>query len=133
MKPQRFHFPCSHMVTACQAHHVDLESKIPTQLSVLSLLNAWSPRFEPFRDEKEWPPYDGPKYVVDPRTKWHKRGSRKRSRYKMQMDRIPGASRRSKANPFVVDPEHSQCRTCNRYGHNSRRCGHQGQVWYYAR
>jgi hypothetical protein len=25
MRPQRFHFPCSHMVTACQARRVDLE------------------------------------------------------------------------------------------------------------
>lgn len=107
------------MVTACRARRFGVESKITTDFSVAMLLSTWSPRFEPFRDEKEWAAYDGPKYVVNPSTKWQKRGSRKRSRYKMQMDRIPGANRRRKSNPFLADPEPTQCGTCHQFGHIS--------------
>jgi hypothetical protein len=89
-RPQQFHFPCSHMVAACRARNVSVDSMIPHDLSVQALLDTWSPRFVPFRDESEWPSYDGPKYVVDPETKWPNKGTRKRTQYKMEMDRIHG-------------------------------------------
>jgi hypothetical protein len=77
---------------------------IPHDFSVQALLDMWSPRFVPFHDESEWPSYDGAKYVVDPETKWPKKETRKRTWYKMEMDRIPGRTRRGKGNPFVVNP-----------------------------
>jgi hypothetical protein len=53
---------------------VSVDSMIPHDFSVQALLDTWSPRFVPFRDESEWPSYDGPKYVVDPEMKWPKKG-----------------------------------------------------------
>jgi hypothetical protein len=73
-RPQQVHFPCSHMVAACRARNVSVDSMIPHDFSVQALLDTWSPRFVPFRDESEWLSYDGPKYVVDPETKWPKKG-----------------------------------------------------------
>jgi hypothetical protein len=117
-RPQQFHFPCSHMVAACWAWNVSVESMIPHDFSVQALLNTWSPRFVPFRDESEWPSYDGPKYVVDPEAKWPKKGTRKRTQYKMEMDRIPGRTRRGNGNPFVADPMETRCNKCLGTGHN---------------
>jgi hypothetical protein len=75
-----------------------------------------------FWDPREWPPYDGPKYVADPAYKWNKHGSRKRSRHKMVMDHISGRTRRGRATPFLTDPEQYECGKCGRLGHNSRTC-----------
>ena len=120
--PDKFHFPCSHMVTACRARNVDVETKIPRLFSVDALVRTWAPRFEPYRDESEWPLYSGPRYIADAGLRWHKRGSRKRSRYKMDMDRIPGRTKRGRANPFVEDPQETHCGMCGLMGHNSRTC-----------
>lgn len=72
------------MATA-QHHNYHYESKIPREFSVDSLVLTWSPRFEPYLDEGEWPPYSGPKYIVDPDSRWNKRVTRKRTRHKMVM------------------------------------------------
>lgn len=87
-----------------------------------ALVRMWSPRFEPYLDEGQWPPYTGPKYIADPGCRWNKLGSRKRSRYNMAMDQISGRTRRGRARPFVSDPEENNCGRCGRLGHNSRRC-----------
>jgi hypothetical protein len=79
-KPRQYHFPCSHYVAAARHRNFAFESRIPSELSVESLVRTWSPRFEPFLDESQWPTYTGPVYVADPAHRWDKRGSRKRSR-----------------------------------------------------
>jgi hypothetical protein len=81
---------------------------------------TWSPRFIPYRGAGEWPPYDGPKYVADPSSRWTKRGSRKRTRHKMVMDQVGCRSRRGRRTPFLTDPEQYECGKCGRLGHNSR-------------
>ena len=75
-----------------------------------------------FRDLGEWPPYDGPKYIVDPAYRWNKRGSRQRTRHMIVMDQIPRRTRRGRGTPFVTDPEQYECGKCGRLGHNSRSC-----------
>ena len=121
-KPRQYHFPCSHYVAAARHRNFAFESRIPSEFSVESLVRTWSPRFEPFLDESQWPTYTGPVYVADPAHRWDKRGSRKRSRCNMVMDQVSGRSRRGRASPFLVDPEQNECGKCGRLGHNSRTC-----------
>jgi hypothetical protein len=89
-KSRQYHFVCSHLVAAARHRNYDIEARIPYEFSVDMLVQTWRPRFMPFQDVGEWPPYDGPKYVVDPAYRWDKRGSRKRTRHMMVMDQIPG-------------------------------------------
>ena len=121
-KPRQYHFLCSHLVVAARHHNYNIESRIPHEFSVDTLVHTWSPRFVPFWDPREWPPYDGPKYIADPAYHWNKRGSRKRMRHRMVMDQIPGRMRRGRGTPFVTDPEQYECGKCGRLGHNSRSC-----------
>ena len=121
-KPRQYHFVCSHLVAAARHRNYNIERRIPHEFSVNTLVNTWSPRFVPFRDPREWPPYDGPKYIADPAYRWNKRGSRQRTRHRMVMDQIPGRTRRGRGTPFVTDPEQYECGKCGRLGHNSRSC-----------
>jgi hypothetical protein len=120
--PKQYHFPCSHVIAAARARNFDIERRIPPQFNVDKLVLTWSPRFIPYHDQGEWPPYDGPKYVADLGSRWNKRGSRKRKRHNMVMDQIPGSSRRGRRTPFLTDPEQYECGKCGRLGHNSRTC-----------
>jgi hypothetical protein len=121
-KTRQYHFPCSHYAAASQHRNFAYESQISREFSVDSLVLTSSPRFEPFLDEGQWPPYTGPKYIADPGTRWDKRGTRKRMRHKMVMDQVFGRTRRGRATPFLTDPEQNQCGKCGRLGHNSRTC-----------
>jgi hypothetical protein len=121
-RPRQYHFVCSHLVAVARHHNYDIEGRIPHEFSVDTLVQTWSPCFEPFWDPRDWPPYDGPKYVADPAYRWEKRGSRKRTRHRMVMDQIPGRTRHGRATPFLTDPEQYECGKCGRLGHNSRTC-----------
>jgi hypothetical protein len=103
--PRQYHFPCSHLVAAARARNFDLERRIPQEFTIDKLVLTWSPRFIPYRDPGEWPPYDGPNYVANPSSRWTKRGSRKRTRHKMVMDQVAGRSRRGRRTQFLTDPE----------------------------
>uniref|UniRef100_K3XS37 SWIM-type domain-containing protein n=1 Tax=Setaria italica TaxID=4555 RepID=K3XS37_SETIT len=121
-RPRQYHFVCSHLVAAARHRNFDIESMIPHEFSVHTLVRTWSPRFMPFRDPREWPSYDGPKYVADPAYHWNKRGTRKRMRHNMTMDQVSGRTRRGRATPFLANPEQNECGKCGRLGHNSRTC-----------
>jgi hypothetical protein len=82
-KPRRYHFPCSHYVAAARHHNFAFESRIPWEFSVGSLVRTWSPHFEPFLDESQWPTYTGPIYIVDLAHRWDKCGTRKKSQCNM--------------------------------------------------
>ena len=121
-KQRQYHFVCSHLVAAARHRNYNIERRIPHEFSVNTLMNTWNPRFVPFRDPREWPPYDGPKYIANPAYRWNKRGSRKRMRHRMVMDQIPRRTRRGRGTPFLTDPEQYECDKCGRLGHNSRTC-----------
>jgi hypothetical protein len=104
-KPRQYHFVCSHHVPAVRHRNYDIEARIPHEFSVDTLVQTWRPRFVPFRDPRDLPPYNGPKYAVDPAYHWDKHGSRKRTRHRMVMDQIPSRTRRGRATPFLTDPE----------------------------
>ena len=74
------------MVVAARHRNFDIKSRIPHEFSVDNLVFTRSPRFVPYRDPREWPPYNGPKYIADPGSRWNKHGSRERTRHKMVMD-----------------------------------------------
>jgi hypothetical protein len=78
-KPRQYNFPCSHYVVVARHRNFAFESRIPGELSVESLVRTWSPHFEPFLDESQWPTYTGPIYIADPAHHRDKRGTRKRS------------------------------------------------------
>jgi hypothetical protein len=121
-RTRQYHFPCSHYVAASLHRNFAYQTKIPREFSVDSLVRTWSPRFEPYLDNGQWPPYTGPRYIADPSTRWDKRGTRKRTRHKMVMDQVSGRMRRGRATPLLTDPEQNQCSKCGRLGHNSRTC-----------
>ena len=97
-------------------------SRIPLKFTVDKLVRTWSPRFEPFVDEGQWPPYTGPVYIADLSCRWDKRWSRKRSRHGMAMDQVSRRTKRGRMRPFVEEPEQNLCSRCGRLGHNSRTC-----------
>jgi hypothetical protein len=70
-KPRQYHFVCSHLVATARHRNYDIEARIPHEFSVDTLVQTW-PRFVPFRDPGEWPPYDGLTYVTDPAYHWDK-------------------------------------------------------------
>ena len=76
-KPWQYHFLYSHLVATARHRNFNIESRIPHKFSVDTFVHTWSPRFVPFRDPREWPPYDGPKYIMDSAYHCNKRGSRK--------------------------------------------------------
>ena len=119
-KPMQYHFLCSHLVAVARHRNFNIESMIPHEFSVDTFVHTWSPRFMPFQDPREWPPYDGPKYIANPTYRWNKRGSRKRMRHMMVMDQIPGRTKRGRGTPFLTNPEQYECDKCGRLGHNSR-------------
>uniref|UniRef100_K3XQJ4 MULE transposase domain-containing protein n=1 Tax=Setaria italica TaxID=4555 RepID=K3XQJ4_SETIT len=98
-KPRQYHFASQ-----------DIESMIPHEFSVDTLVRTWSPRFVPFRDPREWPSYNGLKYIADPAYRWNKRGSRKRTRHKMTMDQVSRRTRHGRATSFLTDPEQNEWR-----------------------
>ena len=77
------------MVVVARHRNYNIERRIPHEFSVDTLVHTWSPRFVPFLDPGEWPPYDGPKYIVDPTYRWNKHGSRQRTKHRMVMARYP--------------------------------------------
>ena len=111
------------LITLQQRHrNFSYMRSIPPEFTLEKLVQTWSPRFEPFLDESQWPQYTGPIYIADRACRWDKRGSRKRSRHGMAMDQISGRTKRGRARPFMEEPEQNQCGHCGRLGHNSRTC-----------
>jgi hypothetical protein len=106
-------------VAAARHRNYNIERRMPHEFSVDMLVHTWSPHFVPFQDPREWPPYDGPKYIADLAYRWNKRGSRQRTRHRMVMDQIPERMRHGRGTPFITDPEQYECGKCGRLGHNS--------------
>ena len=121
-KPRQYHFLCYHLVTAARHCNYNIKSRIPHEFSVDTLVHTWRPRFVPFWDPREWPLYNGPKYIVDPAYRWNKRGSRKRTRHMMVMDQIPERTRCGRGTLFLAYLEQYECDKCGRLGHNSCSC-----------
>jgi len=121
-RPRQYHFPCSHYIAAVRHRNFSYMRSIPPEFTVDKLVQTWSPRFEPFLDESQWPQYTGPVYIADRACRWDKRGSRKRSRHGMAMDQISGRTKKGRARPFVEEPKQNQYGRCSRLGHNSRTC-----------
>jgi len=125
-KPTLLHIACSHMHTACRVRRIDplVPPMTAKEFALRNVLNTWAPQFEPFRDEDEWPLYEGPRYVADQGLLWKSKGPRKRKRYKMDMDRaVKGKSKPSVVGThFVEDTIHNRCSVCHKENHNRRKC-----------
>jgi hypothetical protein len=110
----------NHISLALLPHDYGLAPKF----SLRNLMSTWNPQFEPFLDEDQWSLYEGPKYVTDLGLLWKSRGSRRRKRFKMDMDRAEkGRSTTSKVGThFVEDTQRSCCSMCHKPRHNRRKC-----------
>ena len=125
-KPTLLHIACSHMHTACRVRRVDplVPPRTAKEFGLRYLMNTWAPRFEPFRDEEEWPTYEGPRFVAD-RSLLHKsKGPRRRKRFAMDMDRAAKgkSTRRVVGSHFVEDTQANRCSLCHKEQHNKRKC-----------
>jgi hypothetical protein len=69
--PRQYHFPCSHMVAACNHRNFAWQSLIPREFSVENLILTWSPRFVPFRDSGSSQLQDAPLTQDSPRRSTH--------------------------------------------------------------
>ena len=47
-KQRQYHFLCSHLVATARPHNYNIESRIPHEFSIDTLVHTWSPRFVPF-------------------------------------------------------------------------------------
>jgi hypothetical protein len=121
-RTRQYHFVCSHYIAAARHRNFAYKSMIPQEFTVDSLVRTWSPRFESYLDEGQWPMYTGPKYIADPGARWKKPETRKRTRYKMVMDQVSGRTRWRRGTPFLSDPDENKCVRCGRLGHNTRTC-----------
>jgi hypothetical protein len=121
-RTRQYHFVCSHYIAVAQHHNFAYKSKILCEFTIDSLVLTWSPRFEPYLDEGQWPTYTGPKYIADPGARWNKPGTRKRTRYKIVIDQVSGRTRQRRGTPFLSDPNKNKCGRCGRLGHNMRTC-----------
>ncbi|TVU13231.1 hypothetical protein EJB05_40766, partial [Eragrostis curvula] len=73
------------------------------------MVHTWSPWFEPFLDEDEWAPYDGPRYVADPEHLVATKGPKRRVRFTMDVNRIKPPKKKRKGAAFFEDPEEKIC------------------------
>ena len=71
-RPQQYHFPCSQYIAAARHRNFSFMRQIPPEFTVDRLVQTWSPRFEPFLETGQWPPYSGPVYIADRACRWDK-------------------------------------------------------------
>jgi hypothetical protein len=64
--PQLIHVPYPHIIVVCNhlGQNFYVSPFMATYNTLEALVHTWSPRFVPFLDEKQWEPYDSPRYVT---------------------------------------------------------------------
>jgi hypothetical protein len=60
-RTKQYHFVCSHYIAAARHRNFAYKSMILREFTVDNLVLTWSPRFEPYLDQGQWPTYTGPK------------------------------------------------------------------------
>ena len=80
-RPHKYHWPCSHLMTATRARNVRVSDGTTVRLHEFTLERTrltWAPQFNPFLDASQWPEYHGPDIVPDPALMVPMRGRRKK-------------------------------------------------------
>jgi hypothetical protein len=104
--PRQYHFPCSHMVAACNHRNFAWQSLIPREFSVENLILTWSPRFVPFRDSGSSQLQDAPLTQDSPRRSTHPP-----NRYTPGTDALGKGKGKTKRGTWV----HPRCVACINY------------------
>jgi hypothetical protein len=89
---QLIHVACPHIIVVCNL--LGQNFCVTPLWPPITLCRHWFTLgllICPIFYKKQWEPYDGPRYVADKVMMWKKRGTRRRTRYAIEMDRVkPG-------------------------------------------
>ncbi|KAE8790973.1 hypothetical protein D1007_34620 [Hordeum vulgare] len=122
--PSKYHWTCSHMMTACRMRNLPFSDGVVVRLHEFNLQThklTCASRFHPFLDPSQWPEYHGPNIRPDPKMMVQPKGRRRTKRYKNDMDDL--MSNREFGNGHFMEPrDRNQCGDCNEMTHNKRTC-----------
>ena len=126
MRPSLLHLPCSHLLNTSRVRNVDVNHPLTvreSEFSIMTVKNTWTPRFQPYLDQSQWPEYHGVQLWPDPELKVVSRGRRKTKRLRRDMDGLGrGGGGEYGTGEFQEPREESRCGGCSNGGHNTRTC-----------
>ena len=106
-RPSKYHWPCSHLMTAARSRNLQVSDGNRVQLHQFNLEATrltWAPRFHPFLDQSQWPEYDGPNIKPDPTLMIVTKGRRRQKRFRGDMDDLGGynGTKQFGSSPFMA-------------------------------
>ncbi|KAE8809748.1 hypothetical protein D1007_13642 [Hordeum vulgare] len=126
-RPNKYHCPCSHLITAAKAAHIavcDGKTMRMQEFHVEATRLTWAPRFHPFLDQSQWPQYHGTHIKPDPLFMVETKGRRRTKRFRGDMDdlsRYTGMNQFGSGH-FMEDPDTNNYGVCDEGRHNTRTC-----------
>jgi len=90
-RPSKYHWPCSHLMTAANTRNVNVSDGLTVRLHQFTLEASsltWAGRFNPYLDQSQWPEYHGPEIRPDPNLMVPTKGRRRSKRYRNDMDEL---------------------------------------------
>ncbi|KAE8771304.1 hypothetical protein D1007_56825 [Hordeum vulgare] len=123
-RPSKYHWTCSHMITACRMRNFPFFDGVVVRLHEFNLQThklTWASRFHPFLDPSQWPEYHGPNIRPDPGMMVQPKGRRRTKRYRNDMDDLM-STREFGSGHFMEPRDRNQCGDCNETTHSKRTC-----------
>ncbi|KAE8811879.1 hypothetical protein D1007_11091 [Hordeum vulgare] len=123
-RPSKYHWTCSHMMTACRMRNLPFYDGVVVRLHEFNLQThqlTWVSRFHPFLDPSQWPEYHGPNIRPDPEMMVQPKVRRRTKRYRNDMDDLMN-TREFGSGHFMEPRDRNQCGDCNETTHNKRTC-----------
>ncbi|KAE8819832.1 hypothetical protein D1007_02204 [Hordeum vulgare] len=123
-RPSKYHWTCSHMMTACRMRNLPFSHGVVVRLHEFNLQThqlTWASRFHPFLDPSQWPEYHSPNIRPDPEMMVQPKGRRRTKRYRNEMDDLM-STREFGSGHFMEPRDRQQCGDCNETTHNRRTC-----------
>ncbi|KAE8768086.1 hypothetical protein D1007_60479 [Hordeum vulgare] len=126
-RPSKYHWPCSHLITAAKAAHIavcDGKTVRMQEFHVEATRLTWAPRFHPFLDQSQWPEYHGTHIKPDPLLMVETKGRRRTKRFRGDMDDLAGYTGMNQfgSGHFMEAPDTNNCGVCDEGRHNTRTC-----------
>ncbi|KAJ3678781.1 hypothetical protein LUZ61_021322 [Rhynchospora tenuis] len=102
-KPQLTGIPCAHVIAVCKQSNYNVDQFVDERYSLYHQEAIWSGgQFHCYRDEDQWPVYDGPTIIPDKSI--INRGRRKIIRTEMAMDKMEGKNKDKSKGPKPKKP-----------------------------
>ncbi|KAE8777126.1 hypothetical protein D1007_50091 [Hordeum vulgare] len=126
-RPSKYHWPCSHLITAVKATHIAVcngKTVRMQEFHVEATRLTWAPRFHPFLDQSQWPEYHGTHIKPDPLLMVDTKDKRRTKRFKGDMDDLAGYTGMNQfgSGHFMEAPHTTNCGVCDEGHHNTRTC-----------